>query len=53
MITVDIGENATPGEYVSTIDSVEFGRISAQMAKKQGQKFVRLRETGLRIQDRR
>ena len=31
---VDIDENATPGEYVEVpIDSVEFGRISAQMAK--------------------
>ena len=30
----DIDENATPGEYVEVpIDSVEFGRISAQMAK--------------------
>ena len=31
---VDIDKNATPGEYVEVpIDSVEFGRISAQMAK--------------------
>ena len=31
---VDIDVNATPGEYVEVpIDSVEFGRISAQMAK--------------------
>ncbi|MBG61366.1 MAG: transcription termination/antitermination protein NusA [Woeseiaceae bacterium] len=31
---VDIDENATPGEYVEVpIDSVEFGRITAQMAK--------------------
>ena len=31
---VDIDENATPGEYVEVpTDSVEFGRISAQMAK--------------------
>ena len=31
---VDIDKNATPGQYVEVpIDSVEFGRISAQMAK--------------------
>ena len=31
---VDIDKNAAPGEYVEVpIDSVEFGRISAQMAK--------------------
>ncbi len=31
---VDIDKNATPGEYVEVpIESVEFGRISAQMAK--------------------
>ncbi len=31
---VDIDKNATPGEYVEVpIDSVEFGRITAQMAK--------------------